>query len=648
MPSLTHVSRRGAVYYWRRRLPLGAAGDRCRVIVVSLGTKDQDKARRIGAELTMMSEELFEQAKRALLRPDEVKAILVSVAKHHAQKLELHVIADRARPQPEPMGGERADRIVGAVYHLLAERGRAAELSGPDDSLLQECRVPPTDAAQVEMTLAVLRSNGLVPPRLDKLQRLLAEHASGVAPSAVVLAQTETAFYRGMAAACLNTAPRWSSTLAEDIAVVSSAPCAPAEARLCPKTPPTVVPKAAPTTAATSGPKPPSAGIAEVPTTITGLADKLAAIREKSQEWTDKTARQMRQSAGLLARVVGHDEFTRLTQRDFATFRDVLLELPKCYGKSAKDHAKPIAKLIAAGRTRPENERGAEPATINRHLTHLGSLINFASSYGLHPPQPIKLSELRAKKTGRSRDDRPPMSLHDMKAIFALPPWHGCASESARLQSGAVVVHDALYWIPLIAFFSLARREEVCGLMIVDVVFDAPIPYFDIRLNQYRRLKNAQSKRKVPIHPELLRLGLRDYVLAIGALGYDLLFPDLVSARGADPLGDQFQDLWSPILSKAVPDAETTGKVFHSIRHFGNDALVDARVMIEWRQDIMGHGGRSETEERYRDTTRLRRKLSALKKLPDLTSNLVAHLITLRGSVIQKLARTPRRVRSVE
>jgi integrase len=106
-----------------------------------------------------------------------------------------------------------------------------------------------------------------------------------------------------------------------------------------------------------------------------------------------------------------------------------------------------------------------------------------------------------------------------MKAIFTLLPWHGCASESARLKAGALVIHDALYWIPLIASYSLARREEICGLMITDVVFDEAIPHFDIRPNRYRRLKNPQSKRKIPIHPELLRLGLHDYVLAIGALG---------------------------------------------------------------------------------------------------------------------------------
>ncbi|HMH99017.1 MAG TPA: hypothetical protein VK577_20975, partial [Bradyrhizobium sp.] len=62
---VAHTVRNLCVPTWCRvllapRLPPGAAGDSGRVLV-SLGTKDQ--ARRIGAELTMMSEELFEQAK---------------------------------------------------------------------------------------------------------------------------------------------------------------------------------------------------------------------------------------------------------------------------------------------------------------------------------------------------------------------------------------------------------------------------------------------------------------------------------------------------------------------------------------------------------------------------------------------------------
>jgi len=130
------------------------------------------------------------------------------------------------------------------------------------------------------------------------------------------------------------------------------------------------------------------------------------------------------------------------------------------------------------------------------------------------------------------------------------------------------------------------RREEVCGLMIADVVLDADVPHFDLRQNKYRALKNSQSKRRVPVHPELLRLGLADYIRAVGALGYDLLFPDLLPAtEGTALLGDQLHDDWSKVLKAAISDAGSTNKTFHSFRHSGNDALADAEVMLEWRQD---------------------------------------------------------------
>jgi hypothetical protein len=68
--SVTCVSRRGAVYYWR----LACHQALLEIAAEFSSVSGPRKARRIGAELTMMSEELFEQAKQALLRPDEVKA----------------------------------------------------------------------------------------------------------------------------------------------------------------------------------------------------------------------------------------------------------------------------------------------------------------------------------------------------------------------------------------------------------------------------------------------------------------------------------------------------------------------------------------------------------------------------------------------
>jgi hypothetical protein len=73
--------------------------------------------------------------------------------------------------------------------------------------------------------------------------------------------------------------------------------------------------------------------------------------------------------------------------------------------------------------------------------------------------------------------------------------------------------------------------------MVDDIIFDREgcRPYIHIAANEQRRIKNAQSKRSIPIHPELLRLGFLDYVRKIRALGYKLLFPGLYSTSCSSP-----------------------------------------------------------------------------------------------------------------
>lgn len=364
----------------------------------------------------------------------------------------------------------------------------------------------------------------------------------------------------------------------------------------------------------------------------------------KLGDWKPKTARQMTKTAALLAKVVGHDRITRLTQADMGKYVDTLLELPKTCSKSPRDEECSVEELRERGKRLPAKARGLTGTTINRHLTQLGELIAYAASRGVQPPAPISLTSLRARKKTRDRDDRDAFTPDDLSSIFRHPVWTGCEGERRRRATGDCVIHDGLYWAPLLAHYGLMRREEVCGLMQDDVVLNADVPYFDLRPNKYRSLKNPQSKRKVPIHPELLRLGLVDYIKAVASLGYDLLFPDLLPAtEGTALLGDQLQDDWLKVLTTAVPVAGSKKKTFHSFRHSGNDLLTDAAVMLEWRQDILGHGGESEAEERYRSDTRLQRKLEALLKLPVVTANLAPHPIKLRVMVATKRGRRPRR-----
>lgn len=97
------------------------------------------------------------------------------------------------------------------------------------------------------------------------------------------------------------------------------------------------------------------------------------------------------------------------------------------------------------------------------------------------------------------------------------------------------------------------------------VLDNGPIAYIHLAKNKQRRIKNAQSQRNVPLHPEVLRLNFAAYVAAIKSLGYELLFPDLYSPSSRSPLGNRFNKQFKPILMLAGVTEEGIGS--HAVRH---------------------------------------------------------------------------------
>ena len=59
--------------------------------------------------------------------------------------------------------------------------------------------------------------------------------------------------------------------------------------------------------------------------------------------------------------------------------------------------------------------------------------------------------------------------------------------------------HNDPYFVCL--WYSGMRIGELAGIYPENIHSDAPIPYFDIKHQDNRRLKNNESVRKVPIHP---------------------------------------------------------------------------------------------------------------------------------------------------
>jgi hypothetical protein len=171
--------------------------------------------------------------------------------------------------------------------------------------------------------------------------------------------------------------------------------------------------------------------------------------------------------------------------------------------------------------------------------------------------------------------------------------------------------------------------------MVDDVIFNnGDIPYLHIAKNERRRIKNAQSQRNVPLHPEVIRLNFKAYVKAIKALGYKLLFPDLFSPTGRSPLGDRFYKQFKPILKAAGVTEAGLGS--HAVRHLFGAQLKKKLVAEEGRADLLGHGGDTETSERYCEPHEIATLREFVMKLPMVTSDLQPQKINLIPWVAEK------------
>ena len=118
-----HLFRRGAVYYWQRRLPTHLAR-RLRIshVKVNLRTKDVAVARRLVPPLDARAMEVFMDESAEISR-EQLGAIFKAVLVEHRQKLGLLADIERANPTAERSELLEAELAQGIAYKLLSEQG---------------------------------------------------------------------------------------------------------------------------------------------------------------------------------------------------------------------------------------------------------------------------------------------------------------------------------------------------------------------------------------------------------------------------------------------------------------------------------------------------------------------------------------------
>lgn len=348
----------------------------------------------------------------------------------------------------------------------------------------------------------------------------------------------------------------------------------------------------------------------------------------------DSTLRDIRWMAVLLEKVmpVG-TPFSEVTIEHVIELDRWFDLLPTTIGKSPKDRDPQttfeIIRELALERIESgelsADQIGLSINTSNKHWQNFARMHKQLRSVvpGLAE---VCVAKFITPETKDEREARDAYTKEQGEAIFRLPPWTGCAGLNDRLEAGSEIIHDALFFILLLVWYTGARREEICKLKLDDIFENEVlgIPYLFIRPTDTGRIKCKSSKRKIPLHSELIRLGLLRYLEAMRNAGETLLFPEMYpSGNTKRKIGDVFYKIWWIYLRPFVPDLKR-GQAMHAARHTASDALKQAGIELEARNDVLGHSQKAlgEGASTYSEPVALQKMRNMVEEITNVTDHL--------------------------
>jgi integrase len=280
----------------------------------------------------------------------------------------------------------------------------------------------------------------------------------------------------------------------------------------------------------------------------------------------------------------GNVPLYEITKSHVRTYKSALARLPRSLSGQMRGMTLPQL-LERLDKSPALTGATLKAGSINKAIGALQTVFRWVSNQGYlddHPNWSNPAADMKVHDPADEEENRLPYDTEDLKLIFGSPVFR--SGERPRGGGG-----EAAKWLPLIALFSGARVEEIGQALVADVKEQDSIPYLYINTldkQAGKRVKNRSSRRKLPLHPELLRCGLLTYVEERRRQGDTRLFPDLRPSVSGQVTGN-----WSKWWSRYTDGLEITDprKVFHSFRHTFKRACRGARIDEELHDALTGH-----------------------------------------------------------
>lgn len=390
-------------------------------------------------------------------------------------------------------------------------------------------------------------------------------------------------------------------------------------------------------------PKPSSDG--SVPL-LSEVVDEIVASIVLAGKWNDgagSTAEDARRLLRQFVWIVGDFPVDQYSQRHVAKFFEAMMMMPKTVRVQAIWHipyaqaARAFPKLTAA------NTRHAR--TMNKDLAYLSTAAERMVSVGHWREGVIRPLALSVKVSVKHKAKaKAPWTNDNITQMFNSPIYTGNDGPKRRQKPGSQLYHDAAYWVLAIAAHTGGCLNEICGMLLDEIVADGvTMPHLIFQENALRGLKREARERWIPIHPRLIDLGLLDYVGALRREGAVALFPELWIYDGKRG-GDQYRAIvWNKLIDwlrrqEVKIPLGITGKEsdFHSVRSTVLSLLDRADINQNIVADIAGHARTGVAATTYQDLIAtgglqdaLQERLAVLLRLPDFTAGIAPCAVKL-------------------
>lgn len=630
--SVSYLNRRGARYYYRRRLHLRNLISR--PITVALGTADPAEARCLVHRLSVRWDTMtmtIGTATRGYMTASEAVAIFKRGLDEELGLATTH----RIDPDADD---ERTARVLAAAYRI------AARLDPDAETMTADMLEAHTEGfSDIDRRAVLLMLKALAPQRAARTDAAAMLAAAGApvtgttirdARVQILLARAEAQERAGLFNhSTIATTGNPLAGLLDDKLIASVRGAA---------------------TAASSPELNDTPYLTLDTRRFSEIIDRTIAAIQTAGDWNKDVAQRHRVMEGF-AWVTGDKRLCDYRPADAELFAQTLEHLPKSFRWGTSDEgamSRPFAEVIADIPPAQGSEKRS-PRTLNRDLTTMSRVARELAKVAWKPRlggAPImSFNDFSAGvKEDVNDPDRMPWTEENLRAAFSSPIYTGggdCMKRFKQVLLGGGVWHDAAYWVPLIMAYTFVAREEACGLECADFVFDVDTPYIIIRANMTRSkdgetpggLKRSARFRMIPLHPHLLRLGLQAYVEKIAADGHAMAFPELYQDHHEKRGGTRFYACAGRYLLAYVDEIEPLLRTrkgkradLHSMRTSGASALEDSDAKQLQVDDIMGHAREGMGPRKYSKAWYLKGGGAILAKrlklmidvMPDVTSHL--------------------------